>query len=412
MQKINDNLINLASLAAIQGGNALLPLFLFPYFLSVIGVESFASVVTMEAVAFIVLTFALYSFDISGLKQIIELKGAGRRENAEAYYSILYARIIILIFVSIILLGVVYFFFPYLFWLACIWLLFPLGSVLQSSYYYQALGKNQPLAVFVVVPRLLSCVLGVILVDGESDKIFVSGFIAVSYLISGFFSFLYIASSLGLYSPRKLFKRSIELLLKGRALFIANLSVLLYRGSNTLLLSALSVGPLAVSVYAIAEKYVRMIQALTFPLSQLYAVSTVVKLTCRDVQLSIFAVLWEGVRIQLFVSAVVIFVFFTFAGVLRSWGILPLSSEVMILIGIMVGSILFGVANYIYGTMALSTLGKERVYAKIVAITGFVTVALSAILISFFSGLGAAVGYVFGEIFLFVLVLLTLRRVS
>lgn len=412
LQKNINNLINLASLAAIQGGNALLPLFLFPYFLSVIGAEKFAGVVTMEAVAFIVLTFALYSFDISGLKQVIESIGKGRVSESEVYYSILYARLIMLSVVSTVLIGIVFFLFPSFLELALIWLLFPLGSVLQSSYYYQARGKNKPLAVFVVVPRLLSCLLGVIFVDAASDKNFVSGFISVSYLVSGLFSFFYIASSMGFCSPLKLFKRSVELLFKGRALFVASVSVLLYRASNTLLLSMMSVGPLAISAYAIAEKYVRMIQALTFPLSQLYAVRTVVDLTSPSAELSIFAVLWKSVRVQLFVSSIVIFLFFLFAGMLRFWGVLPLSIEVMTLIGVMIGSVLFGVANYIYGTMALSTLGKERVYAKIVAATGFVTVALSAILISFFSELGAAVAYIFGEAFLFMLILLTLRRVA
>jgi PST family polysaccharide transporter len=412
LQKNIDNMINLAALAAIQGGNALLPLFLFPYFLSVIGVEKFASIVTMEAVAFVILTFSLYSFDVSGLKLVIDSRGKGKVEESEVYYSILYARLIMFSGVSVLLIGFVVFLYPSFLELALIWLLFPLGGVLQSSYYYQALGRNKSLAVFVVVPRLLSCLLGVIFVDSASDKNFVTGFISVSYLVSGLLSFLFIAFNIGFCSPLKLFKRSVGLLIRGRALFVASVSVLLYRASNTLLLSMMSVGPLAISAYAIAEKYVRMIQALTFPLSQLYAVRTVVDLSCPSAELSIFPLLWKSVRVQLFVSSIVILLFFLVAGMLRFWGALPLSSEVMALIGVMIGSVLFGVANYIYGTMALSTLGKERVYAKIVAITGFVTVALSAILISFFAEIGAAVAYIFGEAFLFMLILLTLRRAA
>ncbi len=368
--------------------------------------------VTMEAVAFIVLTFAMYSFDVSGLKKIVEIKDERQALAAEVYYSILYARLVILGAAVIVAMGLVIFLYPSLFWLALIWALFPLGCVLQSSYYYQALGKNKPLAIFVVVPRLLSCVLGILLVGSESDAAFVSGFIAVSYLVSGLLSFFYIASAIGFCSPLRLISRSVEMLVEGRSLFFASVSVLLYRGSNTLLLSALSVGPVAISAYVIAEKYVRMIQALTVPLSQLYAVRTVVSLSCRSVSVSVFTVLWRNVRVQICVSVLVVFLFLLFADVLRSRGFLPLSSEVIMLIGVMVGSVFFGVANYIYGTMALATLGEEEIYARIVAITGVVTITLSAILISFFSELGAAVGYVFGEVFLFILVLLVLRRVA
>lgn len=409
--KKKDDLFNLASLAAIQGGNALLPLFLFPYFLSVIGAEKFADLVTMEAVVFVILTFALYSFDISGLKQVIEVKGKGRKERAEVYYSILYARLIILVFSSLVLLGIVVFLFPNSFWLAIVWLLFPLGSVLQSSYYYQALGENKSLAVFVVVPRILSCVLGVVLVDGESDTIFASCFIAVSYWLSGCISFFYIASDLGIYSPIKLFGRSIELLLKGRALFVANVSVLFYRGSNVLLLSAFSISPIAVSAYAVAEKYVRMIQAVSFPLSQFYAVRTVVDLSDHSAGKNIFVKLWANVKVQVFLSIGLIAVFFLGSKLMRFGGGLTLSNEIISLISVMIGSVLFGVANYICGTIGLSSLGKERIYAKIVAFTGCVTVIFSAALISIFSELGAAIGYIFGEIFLFLLILLALRRV-
>lgn len=404
--------INLLSLAAIQGGNALLPLFLFPYFLAMIGPEKFSVIVTIEAVAFITLTFSLYSFDISGIKKIVDVSGiSDPKYQIDTYYSILYTRLVVY-FVSaiVVILGIVLFNNTLIF-LTLAWLCFPLGVVLQSSYYYQAIGRNFNLAIIVIVPRVLSCILGVVMVDKNSSALFASVIVVFGYLISGMLSFSYLALNFGFVSPRKLSPFLLKNLREGCALFFANSSVILYRGSNTLLLSLLSGVPEAVSVYSVAEKYVRMFQATTFPLAQLFSVNVVKDLRLLNNKNALFSVLWKNVRLQIAFCSVFILLFIGCVFFLEDLLLKYFSQKLFVLVGIMLAAVIFGVVNYICGSVALNALGRDRDYAKIVFLTGLVAITSSFLLIYFFSEFGAAIGYVLGEAVLFFLIVFVLNKV-
>ena len=58
--RLNSNLTNGLALVAIQGANALFPLLVFPFLLTVLGKDAFAELVVAEAMAFYVLTVCLY----------------------------------------------------------------------------------------------------------------------------------------------------------------------------------------------------------------------------------------------------------------------------------------------------------------------------------------------------------------
>jgi len=71
---VQKKLINIISLSVISGGNAVFPVVIFPYYLTVLGVELFSKVVTIESIILVLVIFSLYSFDISGLKKISGVK--------------------------------------------------------------------------------------------------------------------------------------------------------------------------------------------------------------------------------------------------------------------------------------------------------------------------------------------------
>lgn len=119
--KLNENSVNALSLVAIQGANALLPLLAFPYLFGVLEQGAFARLVVAEALAFYVLTVCLYSFDISGVQIIVDAKEE-REVEAKFFFNIFAARVGLLIFSSVFLVGG-----GYLFWgadvlLVVVWL--------------------------------------------------------------------------------------------------------------------------------------------------------------------------------------------------------------------------------------------------------------------------------------------------
>lgn len=405
---MQDAKLNLLALAAIQGGNALIPLILFPYILIVIGPDKFSQVVTIEAIAFIVLTASLYSFDISGLRLTIDAAQKSRIEQGNVYYSILWARLLVFSTSSIIALGVCALFFSDKIGIILAWLMFPLGVCLQSSYYYQAHQNNIPLAMFVVIPRLIAVVVAIVSIDADSNALSVSLIVSISYLVSGIVSALYLAGRIAYVSPIALGLDPLAKIREGRPLFIASISVILYRGSNTLLLSFMSAGALAISYYSIAEKYVRMLQAITFPLCQLYSVRAVKKLSEGSLNRPI-PILWDNTKYQFLFSIVAIISLALLAWIFRGLNQVALPLDVVLVFFLMVWAIPFGIGNYMFGSIGLSVLRKDGAYAKGVFVTGLIAVAMSLLLIPRFAEYGAAFAYLFAEILLFAIVLTLLK---
>ena len=405
-----DGSINLASLAAIQGGNALIPLFLFPYLLSTLGAEKFSVIASFEAFSFIILTLSLYSFDVSGLKKIVESSKQDLKCTANTYYSILYARLLIFSGVATLSIFFAAFYIPDMMTVFMVWLAFPLGITLQSSYYYQAKSDNLPLAVFVVIPRMATILFAILFLNKESSVLFASILVSLSYLMSGLVSIIYLLFSLGFISPFRLLRKSIVLIKEGYYIFFGGVSVLLYRGSNTLLLNGLGGSPVAISSYAIAEKYIKMIQAVTFPLTQVYAVRAVRALASQKLPEKINSTLWNNTKYQVVISSALSVSVLLVSEVLCSNQIWDQTREIRNLLALMLFSVLFGTINYMYGTIGLSSLGQERVYARVVFIAGITTVIVSSGLIVFISAVGAAIAYAFGEIFLTFLLLRVIRK--
>lgn len=392
---------NLASLAAIQGGNALIPLILFPYLLSKIGPHQFAQLAALEAASFIVLTFSLYSFDVSGLKKITSANKRGKDSLARTHYAILYARLMIFLPCALLFSAATSLFDYSLSFASLAWLLFPLGVVLQSSYFYQATSNNFPLALFVAIPRIISLTVAFIFADESTNLIFASILISASYFASGAISSIYITKILGFRSPTRLTLGSLALIRRGKSLFIGGLSVLLYRGSNTLLLATLGASPLAISTYAIAEKYVKMLQAITLPIIQVCAVRLVRDIAdCEHDGAKLRKALWKNTKYPILAAIAIVAVFFLSSVTLAPKINWTIPDQALHLIFIMIPATIFGIINYMYGTIAFSSISRESIYAKIVLLSGLLSILTSTALIKLISSTGAAISYVFAEILL------------
>jgi PST family polysaccharide transporter len=392
---------NLAALASIQGGNALIPLIMFPFLLSKIGIEKFAKLATFESVAFIILTISLFSFDIFGVKLINKVKSKGKYAIARVYYSILYARIILFVISASITEILVLLLDRQEVFASLVWLLFPFGIILQSSYYYQAVGNSIPLAIFVLVARSIACGAMVLFVNGSTSLISASAFIALSYLASGMASIIYLKKNLHFISPFKIKRYTIAMLHHGVKLFAGGISVLMYRGSNVLLLVALNASPIATSIYSIAEKYIKMIQALTLPATQIYSLRLVQALVSRRRKKKlVFHILWVNTKPQIVISSflaiIILFVGATASNYIK-WII---SEQTMLLIAIMLPGTIFGIVNHTYGTIAYSLLNFDALYAKILFVSGVVFIMIATLSIKLFEDVGAAYAFAFSEIML------------
>ena len=143
MSGIRKNSVNLISLVAIQGSNAILPLLVFPYILKKVGETNYSQIVIAEAVMFIAYAFVLYSFEVDGVSRVMQLVQEKKTVIlSKLYTKILFIRLGILGIFALGFLVASLFLEKQMATLLFLWLVFPLGFILQSSYFYLAIEEN------------------------------------------------------------------------------------------------------------------------------------------------------------------------------------------------------------------------------------------------------------------------------
>lgn len=406
--RFNAGAVNALSLVAIQGSNALFPLFVFPYLLAMLGKESFAEMVVAEAMALYALTICLYGFDTSGVQSIIESRKQGSKSHeAACLFNILGARIILLGVSTILLLGVNALIVGVEPSVLFVWLLYVLGMILQSNFYFQAVEQNFALAVLIALSRIGAMLAVYFLVRSESDLLLASVILAGSFLVSGCGAFVLLISRFGFRALSSIQFAEIRcLLVEGRHLFLGNISVALFRGANIIILSGMS-SAAAVSAYALAEKVIKSIQALARPMNQIFAPKAVkawslLEYESRD-ERKAFVLIWRSTRTQVLLMSLSLpfIVAAIYAGHL--YGVLPgFDEDAVKLIVLMAPAVIFGVASAMFGAVGLNLLGAQSYFARCVLFVGICAFVLSLSLSYFFDAVGAAISFLLAEVCLLI----------
>jgi PST family polysaccharide transporter len=284
--------------------------------------------------------------------------------------------------------------------------------IFQANYYYQATETNIKLGVIIFISRVSACLLIYFLIKGEGSGLLTTGILAGSFLFSGIVSLGYVLFSLGFKKSYFKFNEIMEELKNGFAIFVGNFSVSLFRGSNILILSFVS-NPLAVSVYSIAEKIVKSLQALSRPLNELAFPKIVKAIHNAEQQSEASKIIWNNTKYQILIMSALIPMFVGVLYLILHFNIWDkLDSHIVNLINIMVFAILFGIANFMYGSVGLNTLGFHRYYALAISAAGGISFLTSVTLSYLFSDVGASVSFVLGEVLLFIFFYSKYRRIG
>lgn len=403
-------ILTLFQLAIIQGGNALFPLFAFPYILIKIGDNSFSKIVFSEALAMYVLTFSLYSYDITGVSEIVKKAFKSRPIDVLGVkVKIIIARLLIFSITSCVITIFLYLFNKELILCFMLWLMLPLGTILQSNFFHQATDNNKPLAIFVFSSRITALIILYLANIDAKDIYFVIFVMSSSYFISGFGTFIFCLimyrknGRVKIASPDEIFKSLRE----GFVLFLSNICVILYRNSNVVILGIVST-PSAVAIYATAEKIIKSIQALSGPLNQFYFTRLVHshEANTRGGDFNFFKKIWDNTKWQIImlamvVMAIVLFIFWLTNIAVAAQNIVSVTP----LLIIMSFSIFVGVCNYMFGVIGMSLVANEKLFLLFSCVTGCISVCASLLLSYQFGQFGAATSYILAEITLFFFVM-------
>lgn len=409
---------NLAALTVIQGSNALVPLVVVPFVLLMAGAEAYAPVAIAEAISVLVLAAVLYSFDVEGVARIVQLgPEPDRAAIGVVLTDVIAARLAVFAVLAPLSLGIFHFVYSEGALLLALWLLVPLGHVFHSYFLYQALERNIPAATITIFARVATLAIVFGFVRGPEDAYLLPLAVGLPFAIGGLVSLIYVLAVLKIplrpFSPT----RTGQALWKGKEIFAGNLSVALYRDSNVVILGTVGASAGAISAYSLAEKVVKTVQAVSRPLSQLYLPKVLRTLTGARApdresarRIARFTLPQLGVNAGLIVLLVALLLV-TVPYTDRFETIRDISGGA-VLVAIMAPSMLFGVANYMFGTAGLNALHQQRYFFAAILATGLSSVALCAALASLLGVTGAAIAFVAAEAILFALILIRYRHTS
>ncbi len=289
------------------------------------------------------------------------------------------------------------------------WLLVPLGQVFHSYWFYQGVESNVPPALLTLTARLSSLTIVVLCVHSSADRVIVPLAVGVPFALAGFGSLLYMIRAFRLQIHWTGRDRILDYLASGRRIFTGTAAVMLYREVNVILISLAGVPATAISSYSLAEKSIKMVQAVTRPLTQITFPKVLRALhgharpdpkTARIIgrytvpQIALVAatisVLWLG--------------FDHLADIFPSLARFKELPQIGLLLAIVVPAPLFGIANFMLGSAGLNFLNAQQYYLRAILVTGLVSLTACLVLSSFLGAVGAAICFVGAELTLFLMV--------
>lgn len=379
----------ITSLYALQMAGYLLPLASFPYLIRVLGPETFGLYAFVTVVARYLIMLTDYGFTFSATRDIATIRGRGD-DTSRSYGAAVTARIWILAACAL-LLAVLTIWVPRfsadagLFWLGFAGVA---GSALFPQWLFQAFERLPLVTSVGLGVRTVSTVLIFVLVRDETDVSTAVALWSAPWIVLALFGLWAGRRVLGvrlrLQPPREV----LVALRSGISLFIAIVAGSLYTTSNALILGLMA-GYRPVGYFVAAETVVIALRGLLDPLAQaLFPRAALVGARSTEAMLQfarralrwiggIGAVLSAGTLVLAPLLGPLVFgaKFEPSVPLLQIMSILPLSVAVVIVLG----------------TQLMLPLRMDRAYTTIVLVGGVMNIAVTLILVPFFTEVGTAI---------------------
>jgi O-antigen/teichoic acid export membrane protein len=360
---------------------------------------------------FVIYAFTLYSFEVNGVSEVIKTKESEDPKALSLVFNRIFTiRLVIFLFFLVAILIAGLFIDIILFQLLLAWMLYPLSFIFQNTYFFLAKEDNFSLALFAASSRVLA-VLGIIyFINENSESYLVPLIIGLIFLAGGVCSFLVILVK---YNVKLMRVSRLEIkntLILGKDIFFGNISVLMLKDLNVIILGLLLVNPVAISTYSIAEKIIKSFQAAIRPLNSFFFPKGIkllghLKKPDSEALKIINKITTPQYAVLAFFSIIFFVLAFAFGEKLPILRDIDNLNAVLDLCLIMIAAVFFGVSNYMYGTLGLNHLDKKKYYAKSIFITGLISVSISFIIIKLHNETGAAISFVFAEALLLFFIL-------
>lgn len=259
---------NIIALSVLQGANYVFPLIIIPYLVRVLGAENFGRIAFAQALITYFMVLTDYGFNLSATQAVTQT-----RDDKEALSRLASAVMLVKIFIMsggfLLLLGVV---LAVPAWRAD-WPLFAVvylmvvGNVAFPIWLFQGLERMRHITIFNISARVLVVIAIFTWVHNPADYVLAAAIQASTMLIAGIIAQLalpHIVSINWRWPGAQEIRRVVG---DGWHVFLASFAGNVANSSNTFFLGLVAT-PAVVGYFAAAEKLIRAVQSLIFPISQ------------------------------------------------------------------------------------------------------------------------------------------------
>ena len=397
---------NFLSISLIQGINYLVPLFILPYLVKVVGIANFG-ISNYVLSLFIALKVIIdYGYNISGVKDIAEAKQKNSPINSifsKVFFSKIYLLAIAFFLVVVACLAI-----PiareYSILLLCSFVVI-VGQSLMPIWFYQAVEKSEVVVIFSLITRALYLFLIFNYVSRPSDFIFINLFLGLADVLLSIICLVFI-----------FYKYKIQLQLLSFIGFKQELkNNFVYARSNIYVTIALTspfmilgffANSLTLGYYGIADK---IIQVLRTSASILHSATFPRVIDLYNQGFGLFKNFIRRLHIFLLIFYIAIFVacfFFseTIVQIITNTKQIHKETEDVLKVLAIVPLI---AALELLPTHLLLIENKQKKYASVLFFAALFSVFIAVIFAIFFNYIGAAFSYLLVEIFILIFLYLS-----
>jgi len=388
---------NAASLYLIQFANYIVPLIMVPYLVRVLGPAGYGAVAFAQGFINYLMLFVEYGFDWSATRKI-----SVQRENLEAVnHTALHvwaakgllalAGFVVLLALTALVpkLGEVRLLLLALYGMV-------LGNVLFPTWLFQGMERMVAISVINLGMKVAVLVGVFALVHQPEDAWVYAALMGSGFLLAGVAGMIVAVRMFGLRPGAISWSGLGETLREGWVLFFSKASVSLYTAGNAFILGLLT-NHVVVGYYSAAEKIVKAIQGLLWPLSQ----AAYPRFSKLAVESKENALRW-GRRMLIVMGGIgmVLSMIVFLTAPLLVYTLLGdqyvASIKVMRIIALL--PFLIGLSN-VLGIQLMIPFGMDRVFTKILLGAGLLNVGLALLLAPAWQAEGMAVSVLLSELF-------------
>ena len=383
LKRLSDNFI---SLVILQFINYLLPLFLIPYLIRILGIEGFGIYSFILAIIMYGVQMSDYGFELSATYHISRHRDNPNKVN-EIFSSVLIIKLFIVLIFLLFLTFLTLFIDKLFLYQELIFLAFGMlfGHLLSPVWFFQGIEKMRYIMYLNGLSRVLFVLSVFLFVKEESDLYMLFILNSITTLFIGTLSLYFAIKNFNIRLSFQPWNRLFYYLKDGWYIFTSKFAVEFYTTANIIILGFVA-SPLVVGYYAVSVKIIHAVGSLLDPLTRTvypYLVNVYTHSNRsfisknRKLSLVIFMVMTP-------VSFLVGYFAETILKIVTGGVVLPLNIEILQVFSATL-------IVYLYGsqfTNMLVTIKKTKFLNMILFLTAGINIAFAPIFVYFYGVMG------------------------